>query len=144
MKRHAVCLMLLGVWGGCADRGLPERAQVTGTVTFRGRPLANAHVSFQPNSGGLPASGLTDAEGHFQLGTYAADDGALLGSHRIGVIARGPDRRPNPGEIGSGMPGELLPGPPVIPEKYFAADTSGLSFEVQRGVKNHCELSLTE
>jgi hypothetical protein len=31
------------------------------------------------------------------------------------------------------MPGEMMPGDPLIPTKYFAPDSSGLTFEVKRG-----------
>jgi hypothetical protein len=38
-----------------------------------------------------------------------------------------------PGEVGSGMPGDMAPGDPLIPERYFDPQTSKLEFEVVRG-----------
>ena len=87
--------------------------------------------------------GQTDSDGRFTLGTYAIGDGAAVGSHRVSVIARGPDRPAKPGEVGSGMPGEMMPGDPVIPTKYFTPDSSGLTAEVKRG-KNHIDLVLPD
>jgi hypothetical protein len=61
----------------------------------------------------------------------------------VSVIARGPERAPKPGESLTGMPGEMMPGEPSIPTKYFAPDTSGLTFEVKRG-SNHAKLELKD
>jgi len=116
---------------GCG--GGSKTASVSGQVTFKGKPLAKANVSFTPVEGtGLAASGLTDSNGHYTLGTRSASDGAAPGKYRVAVIARGPERPAKPGE-GSGMPDEKVPGDPVIPVKYFAPDSSGLTFEVKGG-----------
>lgn len=121
-------LLLAGCGGGS------KNAAVSGTVTYKGKPVAKANVSFTPvDSKGLAAGGLTDASGYFTLGSLGANDGAAPGQYRVSVIARGPDRPPKPGETGSGMPGEMMPGDPVIPTKYFQPESSGLTFEVKRG-----------
>jgi hypothetical protein len=120
--------MGLGCSGGGADM-----APVSGTVTYRGKPLPDAQVNFTPVDGGPIASGRTDSSGRFRLSTSTPDDGARLGKHKISIVARGPDRPPRPGETGSGMPGESMPGDPLIPEKYFDAQTSGLEREVVTG-----------
>jgi hypothetical protein len=101
-------------------------------------------VSFTPAEGtSRAAEGLSDASGEFTLRTFTTNDGALPGKYRISVSARGPDRPLKPGEVGSGMPGETMPGDPVIPTKYFAPDSSGLTYEVKRG-KNFVELELKD
>jgi hypothetical protein len=123
-------LLVIGI--GCSG-GSANMAQVTGSVTYRGQPLPDAQVSFAPADGGPIATGRTDSSGKFRLGTLAADDGARVGKHRISIVARGPDRPPRAGETGSGMPGESMPGDPLIPAKYFSAETSGLEREVVRG-----------
>lgn len=96
--------------------------------------MAKANVSFTPAEGvSRAATGLTDDNGYYKLGTFSSNDGALPGKYRVAIIARGPDRPPKPGETGSGMPGETMPGDPLIPVKYFAPDSSGLTFEVKKG-----------
>ena len=114
--------ILLVLATGCADSSLPARAPVTGIVTYRGQPLPSADVTFLPEGGAQAATGRTDAAGRYTLGTYAIGDGALLGRHRITVLAHGPDRPLRPGETGSGIPGELTRGDPLIPTKYFAGN----------------------
>ncbi len=126
-------LLLLLVTTGCGGGG-SGAAAVSGKITHKGKPLAKANVSFTPVDGASrAAAGLTDESGYYKLGTFSASDGALPGKYRVAVIARGPDRPPKPGETGSGMPGETMPGDALIPMKYFAPDSSGLSFEVKKG-----------
>jgi hypothetical protein len=126
----------------CSGSSGPRVASVNGTVTYKDKPLANADVTFAPEDGGRVASGRTDANGRFTLGTFSTGDGAIIGKHRVSVRAHGPERDPKPGE-GSGMPGDKVPGDALIPTKYFAAETSGLTYEVKHG-SNHADLELKD
>ena len=103
-----------------------------------------SNVSFTPVEGaGRAASGLTDGNGYYSLSSYGINDGAEPGKYRVAIIARGPDRPPKAGETGSGMPGEMMPGEPIIPQKYFAPDSSGIAFEIKRG-RNRANFDLTD
>jgi hypothetical protein len=140
LPRRSVVLVLLASIG-CGSNA--KLVPVSGTVTYKGKPVANADVTFAPEDGGRVATGHTDASGKFSLTTLALNDGASVGNHRVSVTARGPDRPPKPGETSSGMPGEMMPGEPTIPAKYFAPDTSGITQEVKRGT-NHVTLDLKD
>jgi len=136
-------LLLFASISGCGSSA-SGTAAVSGRVTYKGKPLAKANVSFTPAEGATRAAeGLTDSNGRYTLGTFAAGDGALPGKYRISVIARGPDRPPKAGETGSGMPGEMMAGDPIIPIKYFTPDSSGLTAEVKRG-GNRVDLELKD
>ena len=136
-----VLLLAAGILG-CG--GASKTSSVSGRVTYKGKAVPNANISFTPVEGATrAATGLTDSDGRFTLGTFSTSDGALPGNYRISIIARGPDRPPKPGETGSGMPGEMMPGDPIIPTKYFAPDTSGLTHEVKPG-SNQVELNLKD
>jgi hypothetical protein len=136
-----VGLLSVVLAAGC---GGAKTAAVSGRVTFKGKPVPKANVSFIPAEGaGRAAAGFTDESGRYTLGTMSTNDGAAPGKYRISIIARGPDRPPKPGETGSGMPGEMMPGDPAIPVKYFTAESSGLTFEVKRG-SNRCDLDLKD
>jgi hypothetical protein len=138
-----IIVLLSASIAGCGGSG-GGTAAVSGRVTYKGKPVPNANVSFTPAEGATrAATGLTDSNGRYTLGTFSASDGALPGKYRISVIARGPDRPPKAGETGSGMPGEMMPGDPIIPKKYFAPDTSGLTQEVKRG-SNRVDLELKD
>jgi len=141
--RIAWSLLLLCLTAGCGGGG-SGTAAVSGKITHKGKPLAKANVSFTPVDGeSRAATGLTDESGYYKLGTFSTSDGALPGKYRVVIIARGPDRPPRPGETGSGMPGEMMPGEALIPMKYFAPDSSGLTFEVKKG-SNSADFDLAD
>jgi hypothetical protein len=113
-------------------------------VNYKGKPVPNADVTFTPESStGKPATGRTDSSGRYSLSTPITGDGATVGKYRVHIIARGPERPPKSGEAITGMPGEMMPGDPLIPQKYFAAESSGLTFEVKRG-SNSANFELTD
>jgi hypothetical protein len=78
---------------GCS--GTPEGRvavyPVRGKVLYRGKPLADALVVFQPTTPAKPGvdvpqpTGRTDAEGLFRLHTYEGSDGASAGDYLVGV-----------------------------------------------------------
>lgn len=69
-----------------------ELATARGYVTLDGKPLGNAKVMFAPIAkgdsikAGKPAFGLLQSDGQFTLGTYAQEDGAMIGEHWVTVI----------------------------------------------------------
>src|SRR5512138_20654 len=81
-------LALLALVAGCGGSGagdLPELAEVTGRVTMAGQPLEGAIVVFEPRQGGSLSTGVTDADGRFEL-IYSQDHkGAVPGQHTVKV-----------------------------------------------------------
>lgn len=102
---------------GCTPN-YPETAKVEGTVTLDGRPLVAGEVRFYAEHGGQ-ASGPIHEDGNFRLTTFLVEDGAVLGTHTAVVV---------PPTDGSGSP--LM----AIPQKYQDPATSGLTYEVKRGM----------
>ena len=80
---------ILALATGCGD-GRPARIAVSGTVTYRGKPLDGANVTFVPK-GSRPASGQTDAQGRFTLQTFSSGDGVVAGDHVVCVVKSVPD-----------------------------------------------------
>jgi hypothetical protein len=61
---------------------------VTGTLTYKGKPVANTEIHFSPVSGDRPSWGLTDNEGRFELEYEYKVKGAITGRHKVAVKAR--------------------------------------------------------
>ncbi len=131
--RHGcLWLTLAAVMSGCGRSDRPPMSRVSGIISFQGRPLPQAKVSFIPEDKHLrPAMGTTDAQGRFTLTTYEPGDGAVTGPHRISVLARGPFTGTIPSHLGAAFAEEQEEkGPPLIPVSYFNPETSGLSEQV--------------
>ena len=141
---RAAAIMIAVVAAGCGGSDRPRLVEATGLVTFEGQPLENATVVFAPVSGQRVATGKTNVDGEFILGTFGHEDGAILGEHQVTVVARDSVIRDESG--GSSMPGgPTAPAvaPPIIPERYFAAETSGLTATVTEDGDNYFEFPLT-
>lgn len=117
-----VCLLLAAiVLAGCDDGRVPL-APVSGTVTYKGKPLHTGTVTFIPDPTGPYASGEINSDGTYTLMTYEDGDGAPVGNHRVMIVAHEP---------ASGLPEDpntdaML----LIPEKYGSDRKSGLTASV--------------
>jgi hypothetical protein len=118
---------------GCArDDSL---ATVDGVVRRDGQPLTTGTVRFVP-AAGRAATGQIQSDGTFRLGTHEEGDGAAIGMHKVAIIAYE--------TAGNGRPAYeagAQPNKPLVPQRYMAVGTSGLTFEVKPG-KNHAPFDL--
>jgi hypothetical protein len=124
-----ICFLI----SGCGSNR--DLAKVVGTITFDGKPLSGATVTFQPVSGQRVGMGKTNSDGRYALSTYGVDDGTVVGDHRVTVVNR---------EAGSGgmpKPG-TKPPKPLIAERYFDVATSGLTAKVENRRKNVIDFEL--
>lgn len=160
----AVLVLTVGLIGGCS-RGpsRPKTYSVSGTVTFNGQPVEGASVIFVPKSmvqggagqnaqGPQVATAETDAQGRYQLTTFAKGDGAIPGEYLVKVFKYPKPETP----AGTGGQGEEEYRPPeeaetqpaaatpknLLPDKYANERTSGLSFTVEAKA-NTFDITLT-
>ncbi|MBA4190714.1 MAG: hypothetical protein C0467_22240 [Planctomycetaceae bacterium] len=98
---------------GCAQE---VNGKVTGRVTHKGKPVANAIVMFIPQSG-VGAGGATREDGAYELTSKAMGDGARIGVCKVAVLSADP-----------------LNKPIAIPAKYMDHEQSGLIAEVRKGM----------
>jgi hypothetical protein len=124
---------------GCGRGDKLLLADAGGTVTYNGDPLEGATVVFVPDSG-LPATGITDAEGRFTWNTRG-DSGAVVGLGKVTITAVEQlivveGREPTAEELAN-MSRSLLP------EKYGHPTTSELSAEVKADEKNEFTYKLS-
>lgn len=80
------CLLLLvfGCGKGEVERPV-EVFPVSGHITYGGKPVANADVTFFNEAASRSAFGRTDTEGFYRLTTFAPNDGAAAGKHIVTV-----------------------------------------------------------
>jgi hypothetical protein len=114
---------LLATCVGCS-KGLPL-AEVTGRVTYQGKPVAYAAVEFHPITNEKSSLGWTDEEGFYTLQYTLSQPGALVGRHKVGVRTY-----PQEGEQ-----------PVPVPAKY--GNNSQFEFEVKDG-ENQLNIELSE
>lgn len=117
-----------------AGRASTATAPVTGRVLLDGKPVADAAVMFEPADGGVPARGSTRGDGGFTLSTFARDDGALVGRHRVSVskfVTEGVAANEFGLETAPGQPG--LQPKAALPARYADPKTSGLEATVESG-----------
>lgn len=118
LLRGALALLLcaaLPFCPGCGADG-PQLVPAGGTVTYQSEPIEGATVLFM-SEGGPPATGQTDAEGHFTFNTRGAP-GAFVGPGRVSITAIEQTRKLTADEINTISPEELAKiRKSVIPQK---------------------------
>jgi len=136
--------LLTGLIGGLlllSGCGKDSQLQpVEGAVTLDGKPVEGATVSLLPVQG-LPATGLTDSQGHFTLSTIG-EPGCKPGTYAIIVTKLKPS--PDNQSATLGLPSDVsqeqnVPTRNLLPKKYAAVETSGLKAVVDQ---SHCYLAL--
>jgi hypothetical protein len=67
---------------GCGGNNV---VSVSGTLTYKGKPVTNAFIHFTPEGGGRPSLGETDENGRFTLTYDPQTKGAQIGKHKVFV-----------------------------------------------------------
>ncbi|HVK16948.1 MAG TPA: hypothetical protein VM533_08355 [Fimbriiglobus sp.] len=119
---------LAALWAaaGCGGEKRARTARVNGKVTYKGKAVPNGTVTFIPASGGPSATGEIAKDGTFSMTTYSSGDGAILGKHKVVIVAMQ--------DMGEKLPEERVPlPPPIVPNRYTNPATSPLTAEVQDG-----------
>jgi hypothetical protein len=84
-KVIATVAISVTVLAGCGD-GRPTRVPVTGQVLIDGKPLTRGNIMFIPPEG-RASGGKLDENGRFSLTCFEANDGAVLGTHKVTITA---------------------------------------------------------
>lgn len=136
----AVCLSLVTFITGCGS-GQRSIYRAGGKVTFaNGAPLTHGWVSFRQVEGEpkMTARGEIQPDGSFQLTTYDAGDGAILGRHQALVVA------PIAQNTRWG-PANVAPPAPEIHERFENFESSKLEFVVTKDTaKNQFNIVVTK
>jgi hypothetical protein len=149
---------MIGCW---SDDGLDTRYPVTGTVTYKEKPLEKGLITFTPdsNSEGRGSSG-TIKDGNYTLTTNMPDDGAFPGKYNVTIADLAVDMNAAAAETAKAakkggieaMPGMVDPAMIAkvskkaknnVPAKYSKAATSNLKAEV-KAENNIINFALTD
>lgn len=146
---------------GCGGGGL-NPTPVSGTINYRGKPVADAQVTFHwtGGEGGRSASGKTDAQGKFQLTTNSTNDGAVPGDYAVTVakfdavaVGKSEGIDVEAGNYGanyeammnaaaSNKSGGAVPMSNEIPAKFNSVAESGIKRSVASGQNNDFTIDL--
>ena len=109
---------------GCSPtNALPVKVvPASGTVTYKGQPVASAQLTFHAASPSESAFALTDARGKFQCMTNDSSTGIVPGKYIVSIS------KPKGG----------------IPSKYADAKSALLSVSVKEGAENQFDLELKD
>jgi hypothetical protein len=137
---------------GCSQSDRPATYPGQGSVTYQGKPVAGASVSFLAPGSPRFAVGTTDAAGQFRLTTFEPDDGAIPGTHVVTVrkiaVQPGPSYEvPSDGTTDSAAIDRAMQEAALrveaaekagsgLPAKYADHNTSDLRLEVVPGENN--------
>jgi hypothetical protein len=120
----------------CGRSG-PEMAAVSGTVTYKGKPVPKGTVSFvSPDPSRRNATGQLDATGYYRLQTEEPGDGAEPGEYAVTLYSH--DEK-----VVDYKPKVPIKVERLIPEKYENPKISDLKRTVKRG-SNTFDLELTD
>lgn len=127
-KYFTLFVLLVTAIVGCGPSG-PEMGNVTGTVTYKGKPLTTGTITFIPEAGGLPTAFADIQEDGTYIGkTRDFGEGVPVGKHRVMIVAvkdNGPE----------------APVEAILPMKYSSDQQSGLTADVTSG-ENVVDFSL--
>ena len=151
-------LLLIAVTGivtvGCGSQdrtGSDPVYPVSDVVSYRGKPVAQADVTFFNAEKNRSAFGKTNENGEFKLTTFSANDGAVEGQHVVTVVKIAQSAETTPAApleseayVPPGIGQSTEPKPPKsdLPEKYADQATSGLTAAVKTDGPNVVKLDL--
>jgi hypothetical protein len=114
----------------CGCGGAGGVVKVTGTLTYKGKPMSNVALDFTPEQG-RPSSGVTDAQGHFKLTYDQKTEGVVVGKHKVSV-------RPGPPSASEGaIPGMDRQTTPEMAEllSKYSFDKSKVEVTIDNNTK---------
>jgi hypothetical protein len=113
----------LAMLAGC-EPSRPETSEVSGRITFEGKPVPQGRILFWPSQG-RPAMAEIQPDGTYELTTFSDSDGAMIGKHRVTIKAT---RVHFP--TGNKMKSVVQW---LVPQRYENFDKSPLTAEVSAG-----------
>jgi len=131
LSRLACLFIAIGAFG-CTQSG-PEIVPLAGVVTYKGEPVPNVRIIFQPTQG-RNSWAIADANGRFALEYDAEHKGAKVGTHTVYVVDEGSNIDPTAAMAGVARKKRS----PELTETLakYSPDKSALQVEVKKSDRN--------
>ena len=135
---------LTGCSGGQAENpNWPKRCPASGTVTYQGKVIEGAEVTFTSRAGNSTGVGKTNSSGRFKLTTHIEGDGVVVGPQEVAIRrVNYVDKTPKDVDLSAGgvaLPPEITW---IIPEKYSNPNKSGQTANVTEAGPNDFKFDL--
>lgn len=142
---------------GCGGNGFPDPVPVSGKVTYQGKPVEGAQVTFLSQTGGRSANGRTDASGAYKLTTFNTEDGAIPDEYTVTIAkieagasgesidATGDEMGADYGAMMDSAAASAATGDDIdsrLPARYANPAESGLARTVAEGQPNEFNFDL--
>lgn len=133
--RLAACrsMLLVTLLTGCGTNSGELLVPVEGRVLIDGEPMQSGSVITTPAEG-RGARGTIGEDGHFLLTTRDAGKGAVVGVHRVAVVAYD-----HAEALNKNPEAEVTL---IVPARYTSPETSGLTIDVKPNETNNFTLEL--
>jgi len=138
MNMKKLLLVVTACLAGCSPASGPQSevlstVPVAGVLTYKGDPLESFRISFIPVGGDRTVSGITDAQGRFQLGTNSPNDGAPVGKYKVAVSFAPPESADGGNPMGI-EDARQLPKPKIkVPLQFANPEKSGVVVDIPEG-----------
>lgn len=143
-------LALLFNLSGCGGESGPETVSVFGTVFVDGKPIEGAQVNFFSEEHNFLSTGVTDAEGAYQLyaGAVAGENKVWISKMPVEGLAGDPEENPelDMGQLAAMSEAEFpmeAVGNEELPEKFSDPDQTVLKFMVPEDGSEKADFKLT-
>jgi len=142
-------LVVFATLGCGSGDDLARRYPVSGTVTYKGKPLPKGSINFIPNDPNGRAAGGDIVEGSYSLTTQDPCDGAMPGEYKVIVSAT--DVNVSKQVAVAKQKGTIISQDQIakakrtnlIPSKYLVPESSGLK-AVVKAATNQFDFPLTD
>jgi hypothetical protein len=130
LRASALMIVACILVAGCSGSNV---VPVSGTLTYKGKPVTNAFVNFVPDNG-RPSMGETDQNGKFTLVYDPETKGAERGKHRVFVQYNALADASLPGTI----PGEAPKFSKELQEFFtkYGGEKSPVQVEITKGTSD--------
>ncbi|MFO0953131.1 MAG: hypothetical protein U0835_18650 [Isosphaeraceae bacterium] len=136
----ATAALILSVVGCGDSSGLGKRYPVSGSVTYKGQPVAKGNISFYSTGAGAESRSAFGEikDGKYSISTQDEGDGAFPGDYLVSITSREVDSSTtdaNAKQSGSGRQDDVAKAyasaKSLIPKKYEVPEQSGLKAKVE-------------